>query len=185
LPSWYNMNPDGEFIRNLYTKPIPDFMEHHLFYAYGNPSTVKLGENSDGVVPMSSQLYPPAQEQSTRQYGFNRSHTGILADKDMIATLLELIYEYRLDFPESHIKYLVKGGFDVQLPDSYSDREKYAIHTIGKYISALARGLIQPIDQYGEHFLRVLNGKEKPDLFTESAWLKFRSDFPALAAEDP
>lgn len=185
LPSWYNMNPDGKFIRELYTKPIPDFMEHHLFYAYGNPSTLKLGENSDGVVPISSQLHPPAQEQSTRQYGYNQSHRTILTDKDMIAVLLQLIGTYRYDFPELHMNYLVQGGFDVELPDSYSDHEKYAIHYLGKYISALAKGLIQPVDEYGTHFLSVLGGEASPNLFTETAWLKFREDFPELAAELP
>jgi pimeloyl-ACP methyl ester carboxylesterase len=185
LPSWYNMNPDGEFIRTLYEKPLPDFLEHHLFYAYGNPSTLKLGENSDGVVPLSSQLYHPAQAQSTRQYGYDRGHTGILSDQDMIAAMLGLIAEYRFDVPESHMKYLVKGGFDVQLPDSYTDLEKYAIHVLGHYIGAMANGRIQPIDHYGTHFLSVLKGEARPTLFTESAWLKFRSDFPELAAESP
>jgi uncharacterized protein YifE (UPF0438 family) len=41
------------------------------------------------------------------------------------------------------------------------------------------------IDEYELHFLSVMSGEEKPNLFTESAWLKFRADFPGLAAEIP
>jgi pimeloyl-ACP methyl ester carboxylesterase len=185
LPSWYNLNPEGTFIHNLYKKPIPESIEHYLLYAYANPSSLKLGENSDGVVPLSSQLYPPAQQQATRQYGYNDSHTGILSDKDMITTMLQLIAKYKTYFPESHMKYLVKGGYDIQLPDSYSEHEKYAIHYLGKFLNALAKGLIQPTEKYEARFVAVLNGETKPSLFTESAWLKFRADFPGLAAENP
>ena len=185
LPSWYNLNPDGAFIHDLYNKPIPDFTTHYLFYAYANPSGLKFGENSDGVVPLSSQLYPPAQQQATKQYGFNDNHTGILEDKNMISTMLQLFGKYKTRFPESHMKYLVKGGYDVQLPDSYSDYEKYAVHYLGKFLNALANGLIQPADKYEARFVAVINGKGKPSLFTESAWLKFRTDFPGLAAEKP
>jgi len=183
LPSWNNLNPEGSFIHDLYKKPIPDYIKHYLFYAYANPSGLKLGANSDGVVPLSSQLYPPAQQQATRQYGYNDSHTGILDDKDMISTMLELIGKYKTHYPESHMKYLVKGGYDIQLPDSYSDQEKYAIHNLGKFLNALAKGRIQPADKYEVRFVAVMNGEREPSLFTESAWLKFRRDFPDLVAE--
>ena len=185
LPSWYNMNPEGRFIRDLYTKPVPTFTEHHLFYAYGNPDTLKLGENSDGVVPISSQLYLLAQRQATRQYGFNRGHVDILADNERIATLLRLISAYKGPFPESHMKYLIKGGFDTQLPDSYTARERYAIRYMGRYISALAHGVIRPASPAEAHLIAVLDGKAEPNLFTEEAWLRFRKDFPDLAAAFP
>jgi len=181
LPSWYNMNPDGKFIRSLYSKQIPDFIEHHLFYAFNNSSTLKLGENSDGVVPLSSQLHPLAQEQSIRQYGFNQTHTSILQDNEMISTIIQLIEEYKSFFPKSHMKYLIEGGYNVQLPGTYTKYEQYAIKYLGKYMSAMANGVIEPKDEYDAHFLAVLNGEEKPNLFTESAWLKFRLDFPELA----
>lgn len=185
LPSWYNMNPEGKFILDLYTKPVPNFIEHHLFYAYGNQSTVKFGENSDGVVPISSQLHAPAQKQSTRQYGYNQGHVDILKDQEMITNMLTLISEHKAPIPESHMKYFIKGGFDVQLSDAYTDYERYAIHYIGKYLSALAKGFIQPVEDYETHFVSAINGEIKPSTFSETAWFKFKADFPELAESTP
>jgi pimeloyl-ACP methyl ester carboxylesterase len=182
LPSWYDMDPDGSFIRSLYSRRLPDFMEHHLIYAYNNSTTVKLGENSDGVVPLSSQLYAPAQKQSTRQYGFDRDHTNILKDDETIATIIQIVEGYKPYLPESHLSYLALGGYNVSLPDTFTAYEQFAIRFLGKYMGALAHGEIQPFDQYEQHFLDVIEGEEKPNLFTESAWLKFKKDFPELSA---
>ncbi len=40
-----------------------------------------LPENSDGVVPLSSQLHPEAQEQANQTFGFDSGHVDILADE--------------------------------------------------------------------------------------------------------
>lgn len=183
LPSWYDLNPEGAFIKELYRQAIPEFTQHHLIYAYGNQSSVKLGENSDGVVPLSSQLYPLAQNQSTRQYGYNHSHTGILNDDRVVTDIIDLISEHRSYYPESHLDYMVQGGFDVDLSSRYTPREQYAIQHLGHFIRALANGRLKPFDRYEAHFIDVLNGVEEPNLFTESAWLKFRSEYPEFAVD--
>jgi pimeloyl-ACP methyl ester carboxylesterase len=89
LPAWRDLNPDNRFIKELYKKPLPKFVNHQLFYAYQNTNSLKFGENSDGVVPLSSQLCPKAQKQSRQQFGFNDSHVGVLRNDEMITLLLK------------------------------------------------------------------------------------------------
>ncbi|MEN8130719.1 MAG: DUF413 domain-containing protein [Pseudomonadota bacterium] len=181
LPSWYDLDPDGDFIHELYKKPLPKRVQHHLIYAYGNPSKIKLGENSDGVVPLSSQLHAPAQAQSKRQYGYNQGHVTILSDDSLISQLLKLIYTVKAPAPEANMNFLVQGGFNVQLSNDYTEIEQYAIHSIGKYLRALSKGWIEPINEYDTRFIAAINGEVEAAYPSESAWLKFKTDYPEIA----
>ena len=79
-------------------------MEHHLVYAYHNPSTIKLQENSDGVVPLYSQLHPEAQRQSSAQFGFKATHTSILENQEVLDYVIAKKHEVPSIFPESHMQ---------------------------------------------------------------------------------
>jgi pimeloyl-ACP methyl ester carboxylesterase len=93
LPSWRDMNPAGEFIAGLHRKPLPVETKYHLLFAYGNDKKIKLGSNSDGVIPLSSQLVPAAQNEAAAQYGFNDTHEGILNNRDAIQKIIGIIGE--------------------------------------------------------------------------------------------
>ena len=183
LPSWRDLNPEGPFIKRLYRKPLPSHVSHHLLYAYGNPETLKFGENSDGVVPLFSQLHPIAQRQATEQFGLNTSHTGVLKDEDAIRHIVQSIDGVRSDdYPKSHINALIAGGFDVDLDATYTDREKYFIRTMGKYMSLLANGTLGTLeDPVLEHFVQVALGRAKARTDAETAWIKFSRDYPQYA----
>jgi len=180
LPSWRDVNPDGRFIKELYRKPLPPSVDYQLLYAYANPGMIKLGENSDGVVPLSSQLYPPAQKEARRQFGFNSSHTGVLKNVDAIQHIIKSMGKVKSKIPESHMKIYMTGGYDVDLDDRYSDREKYVIRAAGKYLAALSRGKLDAVDQRQAHFVKVSQGKAKALTFVETAWLKFVKDHPEI-----
>lgn len=36
LPSWRDLNPESQFIKELFRKPLPKTIEHQLLYAYAN-----------------------------------------------------------------------------------------------------------------------------------------------------
>jgi pimeloyl-ACP methyl ester carboxylesterase len=55
MPSWRDLNPDGQFIRKLFRKPLPASVQHQLLYAYTTPDTLNPRENSNGVLPQYSQ----------------------------------------------------------------------------------------------------------------------------------
>ena len=180
LPAWRNLNPDGLFIKKLYRKPLPESVDYRLLYAYDDPGRIKLGENSDGVVPLSSQLHPPAQKEASEQFGFNSSHTGVLKDPDAIQHIIKSIGKVKSTIPESHMKIYITGGYDVDLDDSYSDREKYVIRAGGKYLAALSSGKIDAVNQMQAHFVQVSQGKAEAQTIADTAWLKFVKDYPEL-----
>ncbi len=178
LPAWRDVNPNNAFIRKLYRKPLPDYMNHHLIYAYQNPDVLKLSENSDGVVPLSSQLYPMAQKQSSEQFGFNSSHTGILENDTMISYILEQIKGVKNVFPEEHLKYCFLGGYDVELSDDYTPMDQYVIHNLGKYWMAVTKGTLKPYFQDQVDFIKAVRGEAPAKHEVVNGWLRFIREFP-------
>jgi len=182
LPSWRDLNPTSRFIKKLYRKPLPSVINHQLFYAYNNSSTLKLGENSDGVVPLSSQLRPEAQKQSRNQFGFNSSHVGILEDEIMISHLLNNMAEVKNIFPDSHMKLLVHGGFDIKLSDDYNPVSRHLISYAGKYLVLLVKGIIQPINLQQERFVKAVQGAIIATSDVEKEFIQFMREYPELVS---
>ena len=177
LPSWRDLNPDSPFIRELYENPLPDFVRHELVYAYGNPSGIKLGENSDGVVALSSQLDPRAQMQSHGQFGFNSTHDGILKDDGLIRFLDQHMAKVEHVFPQSHLALYYEGGYEIGPEDGYGPLGRYYIRNVGKFLMGLARGAIQPVNENQVRFLRLVDGSESPSTRSERDWLRFMKAF--------
>jgi len=183
LPSWRDMNPENRFIKELFRKPLPETVEHQLIYAYDNPATLKLNKNSDGVVPLSSQLRPEAQQQATGQRGFNSNHTGVLENEEMIGYLFALMDRVENFYPESHLEVFRRGGFDLELSDDYSPVSQYVIHSFGRYWMAVSSGTLKPFFPEQERFLRVIRGEESPKHEVVKDWLRFLKEYPEIDRE--
>jgi triacylglycerol esterase/lipase EstA (alpha/beta hydrolase family) len=183
LPSWRDVNPESLFIKELFRKSLPAAMEYQLLYAYDNPATLKLSKNSDGVVPLSSQLRLEAQQQATGQLGFGSSHTGILENKNMISHLFERMGRVKSFIPESHLEVLRRGGYEVNLSDDYSPGGQYVIHSLGRYWMAVSNGTLKPIIPEQERFLRVIKGEEPPKYQMVKDWLRFLKEYPEVGRE--
>lgn len=181
IPSWGDVDPDSKFMHRLRRHKLPAGLEYHLIYAFGNENTVKLGENSDGVVPLSSQLASQAQDESTSQFGFNDTHTGILTNPEAIKRILTIIETAKAPFPNDHMRELVKGGYQVPLGEGYPPLGKFCIHHIGHWLDALASGRIAPVDPIQTHFVQVCKGEETPDTPIEKSWLRFIKEYPLRA----
>ncbi len=180
LPAWRDVNPESKFIRELYRKPLPKSVNHQLIYAYHNPDTLKINENSDGVVPLSSQLHQIAQKQSQEQFGYNSSHTTILDNNEMITHLLHRMDKVKNSFPDDLLQLLSSGGYDVELSDDYSLLLKYIIRNYGKFQMAVINGTFKPFitDPENEHFIRVARGEAKASTEGEKEWMKFMREYP-------
>lgn len=178
LPAWRSLNPSSDFITRLYRRPLPPTTTYRLLYAYRNDGIVRFGENSDGVVPLSSQLRPEAQAESSLQRGFDTTHTGILSDERALTFLVDDIEGVRTRYPPDHMAWFFKGGFVVRGMNSHDRIVKYAIETIGQYLRALALGDIAPIDAFQRHFVDVANGRTPPTYELEKAWLEFVENNP-------
>jgi pimeloyl-ACP methyl ester carboxylesterase len=183
LPSWRDLNPANDFIRDLFRKPLPDFVHHELVYAFHNPGTIKLGENSDGVVTLTSQLRPQAQAQASGQFGFDNSHTDILDSAEVAAHLKTLMDAVENPVPPPQLAVLNQGGFDVELGDPYPPIARYYIHTIGIYLMALTEGRFEPIYDEEERFMAVVHGERPPRTDIEKGWMRFLDEHPEFRAE--
>lgn len=178
IPSWRDLDPQSRFIRELHSRPLPASLRHHLFYAFGDERSVRVGETSDGVVPLSSQLDPAAQRESAVQFGFNATHVGVLNDPALIERVLQVIAEVKAPFPDDHMREFARGGYNLPLGDRYSAREAYFIRELGRYMDALVSGRIAPIHPSQEHFIKACRGEVPATEEVEIAWAKMNRDFP-------
>ncbi|PLX81344.1 MAG: alpha/beta hydrolase [Desulfuromonas sp.] len=184
LPSWRDVNPESRFIKELFRNPLPESTEHQLLYAYDNPATLKLNKNSDGVVPLSSQLRLEAQRQATKQLGFESSHTGILENKEVIAHVLDCMSRVENFIPEPHLEVMRLGGYEVQLSDEYSPQGKYVVESLGRYWMAVTTGRLKPFYAEQERFLRVIHGEESPKYEVVKDWLRFLKEYPDIYSSE-
>jgi pimeloyl-ACP methyl ester carboxylesterase len=181
IPSWRSLNPDRAFIRRLHRQALPPGVEYHLWYTFGDARAIKLGENSDGTVPLSCQLTAEAQNEAKEQFGFNDTHTGVLRDAEMIKRLLRIVETVKPIFPEDHLNVLLTGGYAVELGKGFTPMEAYIVKNIGRYMDALVEGRLKPVDPFQSHFIAACHGEVRPTNPAETAWLKFNKAFPDRA----
>ena len=178
LPSWRDLSPESAFIKGLQRKPLPSETKYHLIFAHGDERSIRLGANSDGVVPLASQLYPPAQKEATGQFGVDDTHTGILRNAEAIREILRIAEEVPPPLPEAFMQELQKGGYAVELGADYTPMEAFFIHNLGFFMEALTSGALKPIHPLQEHFVRTSRGEAAPEIPIEFAWNKFIRDYP-------
>ncbi len=176
LPAWRDLDPGSDFLQELFRLKIPSSIEYKLIYAFGNAKTIKMGENSDGVVPLSSQLRPEAQAEAKAQFGVDAGHTDILQNKVLLDYLTERISNIKTVYPDDHLKAIFQGGFDLPLND-YSPTLQYSIRNFGFYLVALHKGEIEPISKSQQDFLKLIRNERKPRLQIEREFLKFTNEF--------
>ena len=180
LPSWRDLNPDNRFIKELFRKPLPKVAEHVLVYAFKNPEGLNDNGNSDGVVPLSSQLRPQAQQEATYQMGFESTHVGVLSNEDMIAQMFARMNDVKNFYPESHLRVWRQGGYSLELSDDYNPLSQYVIHSMGRYWMAISNGTLEPFFPEQERFVRMVKGKEPARDQVVKDWIRFLHDYPDI-----
>jgi len=84
IPSWIDMQPEGEFIRSLYRTKMPETISFYMFYGHrGNRSPFR--SNNDGTITLSSLLDWRPQSEAKMNYAFNEDHTSIVFSKEVLA----------------------------------------------------------------------------------------------------
>jgi pimeloyl-ACP methyl ester carboxylesterase len=84
-----DMSPGSEYLQSLYGRDpgVP----HYLLYSFRNDSTLALGEASDGVVTVASQLRPAARQNAVQVQGYNETHMSVLEAKAVSEQLNALL----------------------------------------------------------------------------------------------
>lgn len=183
LPAWKNLNTSSKFIKNLFRKPLPQSVNHNLIFFYKNISKINLNTSSDGTIPVHSQLRNPVQQQAKVTRGFNKSHAKGLTDPSVIYYVINSINSVRNHLPDTHFRYIQKGGFKVNLNNNYSEREKYAIHNYGFYLKAIFDRKIESAIADTDNLYEIINGEIIAKSYFQTAWKKFYRDYPKQAGK--
>lgn len=95
IPAWYDMVPNSPFIEGIFEAPLPKETDYYLVFAHqGKPGAKFSGENTDGTVTLSSQLFMQAQEEAARVVGIDATHVSILSDTNTIRKLNQLLEQH-------------------------------------------------------------------------------------------
>lgn len=86
-------------------------------------------------------------------------------------------------FPDSHMKLLVDGGFNVKLSDDYSPISQHLISYAGKYIILLVKGVIQPVNPQQKRFIQAIQGGITANKDVEKEFILFMREYPELVSE--
>jgi len=98
-PVWQDLAPESPFLKTLYHHHLPSELNYYLFFGYRSYKVfVKKAE--DGVIALESQLYPTAQSEATKCFGFNENHASILSCKNVVEQYVQvLIAAYTKSLP--------------------------------------------------------------------------------------
>ncbi len=98
-PVWKDLVPESPFLKNLYHHRLPMEMNYYLFYGYRS-NKVLVKKADDGVIALESQLYPVAQSEAAKCFGFNENHVSILSCKDVLDQYGQVLSSvYKKAFP--------------------------------------------------------------------------------------
>ncbi len=86
MPAWVDLNPDGQFIADLFIDNSKIHIPHFLAFGYNSGDLFNTNSN-DGVINLSSQLSRPAQLNADQIRGYNENHLSILDNDDLFEDL--------------------------------------------------------------------------------------------------
>ncbi|MCK8071728.1 alpha/beta fold hydrolase [Vibrio sp. 1CM23M] len=86
MPAWVDLNPDGQFISDLFVENNQIHIPHFLAFGYNSGDLFNTNSN-DGVINLSSQLSRPAQLNADQIRGYNENHLSILDNEDLFEDL--------------------------------------------------------------------------------------------------
>jgi pimeloyl-ACP methyl ester carboxylesterase len=89
VPAWRDLASNSEYVQRVTAWQWPKAIPYHLVFSY------LPGEESDGVIPLKSQLSLSLQDQAVRIYGFQNEHTKVLVDPEFVKRLMAIMSSYK------------------------------------------------------------------------------------------
>ena len=83
IPSWIDMQPEGDFIKSLYRVKIPEDVNFYMFSGHRG-SRNPFRSNNDGTIELASIQDLRAQSEAKMNYSFNEDHASILLSKEVV-----------------------------------------------------------------------------------------------------
>ncbi|OQX14041.1 MAG: hypothetical protein BWK76_15285 [Desulfobulbaceae bacterium A2] len=114
IPSWIDMQPEGEFIQSLYREKLNDSISFYMFSGHRggrNP----FQTNNDGTISLSSILDLRPQAEAKMNYTFNEDHASIIYSKDVLNQYNTIVNTYNNSTKSSK-----QAGGNIQINFSYN-----------------------------------------------------------------
>ena len=93
IPSWIDMQPEGDFIKSLYRIKMPESVSFYMFSGHRG-SRSPFRSNNDGTITLSSLLDYRPQSEAKMNYAFNEDHATILYSKEVLAQYNIILDEF-------------------------------------------------------------------------------------------
>ncbi len=90
VPVWRDLDPDSEYLTSLFDTPLPDGLPHHLLFGF-RQNSIFGSESSDGVIKLTSQLRPAAQEQAQLIRGYDEDHVSIVSSETVVRKVHQIL----------------------------------------------------------------------------------------------
>lgn len=98
-PVWKDLVPESQFLQNIYRHRLPPEIDYYLFFGYKS-NKVLIKNANDGVIALESQLYPMAQSEASKCFGFNENHVSILSCQEVLKRYVQILSSvYTQSFP--------------------------------------------------------------------------------------
>jgi pimeloyl-ACP methyl ester carboxylesterase len=78
VPSWRDMAPGSDYLKEILSQPLPLGTRHDLMFSFQHSGGFGLPADNDGVVGVASELYVPVQDQAASVFGLQLGHMEIL-----------------------------------------------------------------------------------------------------------
>jgi hypothetical protein len=83
IPSWIDMQPEGDFITSLYRLKMPEKISFYMFSGHRG-SRNPFRSNNDGTIALSSLLDYRPQSEAKMNYACNEDHASIIESRDVL-----------------------------------------------------------------------------------------------------
>ncbi len=116
IPSWIDMQPEGDFIQSLYRERIPHSVDFYMFSGYrGNNNP--FGSNNDGTISLSSIMDQRAQAEAKMNYLFNEDHASILTSAEVLMQYNAILAQK--DESQASVRRQAGGYLDIHFAYAY------------------------------------------------------------------
>ncbi len=106
IPSWIDMQPEGEFLQSLYRDKLPATVSFYMFTGHRG-SRNPFRSNNDGTITLASLMDLRPQTEAKMNYAFNEDHAGIVESPAALAQYNTIINAFDEESRETQIA----GGY--------------------------------------------------------------------------
>lgn len=93
VPAWIDMQPGSPYLKQIFARKLPANTRHWLIFDFQTHSAPWLKPDNDGVVQVRSELFPAAQADAVKMFGFNYGHVETLGKRDVHAKVNEFLLQ--------------------------------------------------------------------------------------------